>query len=70
MSDNSINSPEQPLAPSPVKKKSGFRRFARTLLILLLLGLAIFFYFRFFFVFGEGSKAGELNFFVKKGRNN
>jgi hypothetical protein len=67
MSDNSINTPEQPLAQSPVKKKSGFRRFARTLLILLLLGLAIFFYFRFFFVFGEGSKAGELNFFVKKG---
>ncbi len=67
MSDNSINTPEQPLAQTPVKKKSGFRRFIRTVLILLLIGLAIFFYFRYFFVFGEGSKAGELNFFVKKG---
>lgn len=67
MSNNPVNIPEQPLAQTPVKKKSGFRRFARILLLVLLLGLALFFYFRYFFVFGEGSKAGELNFFVKKG---
>lgn len=67
MSDIIRQTPEQSLAQTPVKKKSGFRRFARTILILLILGLAVFFYFRYFFVFGEGSKAGELNFFVKKG---
>ena len=49
------------------KKKTGFRRFMRTLLVLILLAAVIFVYFRYYFVFGEGTKAGELNFFVKKG---
>ena len=31
------------------------------------LALALFIYFKFFFVFGEGVKAGELNFVVYKG---
>lgn len=35
--------------------------------LIVLIATAIFFYFRFSFVFGEGVKAGELNFFVKKG---
>ena len=35
--------------------------------IILVISLALFFYFRYTFVFGEGTKAGELNFFVKKG---
>jgi hypothetical protein len=35
--------------------------------VIIVLSLAIFFYFRYSFFFGEGSKAGELNFFVKKG---
>lgn len=34
---------------------------------LLVLGLAIFIYVKFFFVFGEGVKAGELNYVVHKG---
>jgi hypothetical protein len=50
-----------------IKKTSGFKKFTRTLLVILLLGLAIFIFFKYFFVFGVGSKAGELNFFVKKG---
>lgn len=33
----------------------------------LVIGLAIFIYFRYYFVFGEGVKAGELNYIVKKG---
>ena len=37
-----------------------------TIIIVLLLGLG-FFYWRFYFVFGEGAKAGELNYLVKKG---
>ncbi|MBL7723962.1 MAG: hypothetical protein JNK27_07420 [Chitinophagaceae bacterium] len=37
------------------------------MLIFLFIALAIFIYVKFFYVFGEGSKAGELNFFVKKG---
>lgn len=67
MNNEQSQLPEQPLAQTPVKKKSGFRRFARIVLIMLILALSVFFFFRFFFVFGEGSKAGELNFFVKKG---
>ncbi len=35
-------------------------------LIVLLIGAAAF-YWRFYYVFGEGVKAGELNFMVKKG---
>lgn len=33
----------------------------------VVLALAITFYFRFYFVFGEGVKAGELNYIVHKG---
>ncbi len=33
----------------------------------ILIALAIFIYFRYFWVFGEGVKAGELNYVVKKG---
>ncbi|WP_316822360.1 hypothetical protein [Pedobacter gandavensis] len=42
----------------------------KTLFIILgivLLGLFSFLYFRFYFVLGEGVKAGELNYVVKKG---
>ncbi len=35
--------------------------------LVLTLALAAFIYFKFFFVFGEGVKAGELNFVVYKG---
>lgn len=35
--------------------------------VILVLSLVIFLYFRYNFVFGEGTKAGELNLFVKKG---
>lgn len=67
MSEISTQTPEQPLAKEPVKKGKGFRRFFRNALVIIFLGLAVFVFFKYFFVFGEGSKAGELNFFVKKG---
>lgn len=35
-----------------------------TLIVIL---FAVFVYFRFYFVFGEGVKAGEINYFVHKG---
>ncbi|MCX2473721.1 hypothetical protein OQZ33_05210 [Pedobacter sp. MC2016-05] len=35
--------------------------------VLVIIILGIVFYYRYFFVFGEGVKAGELNFVVKKG---
>jgi hypothetical protein len=38
-----------------------------TIILLLLLLGAGYVYWKFFFVFGEGAKAGELNFLVKKG---
>lgn len=49
------------------KRHSGVRRFFSVFLLLLFLILAIFIYWRYFYVFGEGVKAGELNFLVKKG---
>jgi len=36
-------------------------------LLLLLAVLALFFWWRYYFVFGEGVKAGNLNYLVKKG---
>lgn len=59
--------PEQPLATTPEKKKSRFKKFGRRIMIFLFIALAVLIYFKYFFVFGEGSKAGELNFIVKKG---
>ncbi len=35
--------------------------------VILLLALAGWFFFKFYYVFGEGVKAGELNYMVKKG---
>lgn len=35
--------------------------------IIILIVLVVFFWWRYYFVFGEGVKAGNLNFFVKKG---
>ena len=35
--------------------------------VLIMLALAVFVYVKFFFVFGEGVKAGELNYVVHKG---
>lgn len=64
--DNPLQ-PEQPLVPVPVKKKSRFKKFGRRMMIFLFIVLAVLIYFKYFFVFGEGSKAGELNFIVKKG---
>lgn len=49
------------------KGKSGLKKFFRNVMILLIIVAGVFVYVRFYFVFGEGSKAGELNFFVKKG---
>ena len=58
---------EQSLVTGGGRRKSGFRRFMRIVLILILLGLAGFFYFRFYYVFGEGVKSGHLNYAVRKG---
>ncbi|QEM04053.1 hypothetical protein DIU31_011245 [Mucilaginibacter rubeus] len=35
--------------------------------LILLLIIVGFFYYRYYFVFGEGTKAGTMNYFVKKG---
>lgn len=48
-------------------RRSGMRKFFSIFMVVLLLILLIFFYWRYFYVFGEGVKAGELNFLVKKG---
>ncbi|MEP6746572.1 MAG: hypothetical protein ABJB86_02540 [Bacteroidota bacterium] len=43
------------------------KKFFKIFLVILIAGGGIFIFQRYFFVFGEGSKAGQLNFFVKKG---
>ncbi len=43
------------------------KKFGKIALIVLVIGLAIFIWVRFFYVFSEGVKAGELNYFEKKG---
>jgi len=43
------------------------RKFLRIGIIIFILMICIAFWWRYFFVFGEGVKAGNLNFFVKKG---
>ena len=52
------------VAETPPRKG---RKILRRLLLVLLLILVGFFYFRFYWVFGEGAKAGELNYVVYKG---
>ena len=49
------------------KKKSGFRKFLRWLLVICILIIAFAFWWKYYFVFGEGVKSGELNYLVKKG---
>lgn len=60
-------SDEQLPTQEPGRKKSWWRRFRNRLFLLLFIGLVVSGYFKFYFVFGEGSKAGELNFIVRKG---
>jgi hypothetical protein len=43
------------------------KKFLRIFAILLAIALILFIYFRYFFVFGEGVKAGQLNYVMKKG---
>lgn len=43
------------------------RRFVFIILFIIIAILGIFFLYRYYFVFGRGTKAGELNFFVQKG---
>jgi hypothetical protein len=48
----------------PAKSKSKAGLIIGIAIVLILAG---FFYYRYYFVFGEGVKAGQLNYFVKKG---
>lgn len=43
------------------------RKFLGIFSIIVVLVLVIFIYWRYYYVFGEGVKAGELNYMVKKG---
>lgn len=43
------------------------RKILTFITLIVAIGLAAFIYFKFYFVFGEGVKAGELNFVVYKG---
>ncbi len=43
------------------------RKFLSIFITVLIAVLAVFIYWRYYYVFGEGVKAGELNYMVKKG---
>ena len=49
------------------KRKSGVKRFIKRFFIVALLALGVFIFFRYYYVFGEGVKAGRLNYAVRKG---
>lgn len=51
----------------PLKKKSGFKRMLRLVLLGVLLFLGLYIWWQYFYVFGEGVKSGTLNYVVKKG---
>lgn len=61
-----------PLAtPSPAapRKKSGFRKFMRTVVIVMVLFLAGFIHWKYYYPFtSDGVKSGYLNYAVKKGQ--
>ena len=52
---------------APPRRRSGFKSFLTWLLVIGLLVGLILFWWNYFYVFGEGVKAGELNYVVKKG---
>ena len=43
------------------------KKFLRIFVAIVVIGLLLFFFIRYYFVFGEGVKAGTLNYVVKKG---
>ncbi|ATL46124.1 hypothetical protein COR50_02490 [Chitinophaga caeni] len=43
------------------------RKFLFIVISIVVLGLAFFVYYKYYRVFGDGTKAGELNYFAKKG---
>ena len=49
------------------KQNSGIKRFFRIFITVLIVIGAGYFFWKYYFVFGEGTKAGQLNFIVKKG---
>jgi hypothetical protein len=48
-------------------KVNTMKKFLKLSLLVIFIVLAAFIWWRYYFVFGEGVKAGNLNFFVKKG---
>jgi hypothetical protein len=48
-------------------KRSAFGRFLRNTSLILILLLGVVIWWQYFYVFGEGVKAGSLNYVVKKG---
>ena len=57
----------QTKTPAPLSKKVSIKKIATIAGILLFVGLISVIYYRYYFVFGEGVKAGQLNYFVEKG---
>jgi hypothetical protein len=47
--------------------KHTMKKFLRIFVAVIVVGLLLFFYFHYYYVFGEGVKAGTLNYVVKKG---
>jgi len=50
---------------TPVKKRKS--KIFRNIIIFLVLALGIFIYYHFFWIFGDATKAGTLNYFMRKG---
>lgn len=48
-------------------KRSGWKKFRNTMLLILFLGLVLFVGIRYYYPYGEGVKTGQLNYVVYKG---
>lgn len=55
------------LTKQKTRQASGLKRFFRFFIIVLIVIGVGYFFWKYYFVFGEGTKAGQLNFIVKKG---
>jgi len=62
-----VMEPTRSFESTKPKRRAGVKRFVKRFFIVALLALAVFIFFRYYYVFGEGVKAGRLNYAVRKG---
>ena len=57
----------QPLAPKPIKKASGFKKFMRWLMCICIVMLVVWFWWKYYFTYSDGYRSGLLQKMSHKG---